>query len=108
MMGGAEGLDWLDLLPYWVFRYGLMGVSWAGLGCSLYQVWESVMRFKPYYDRLRPYADRLPKGGDFGDRVKERGRGLLLRLLLRHRRDLLVNGGLLLGVLGLNVVAWFV
>jgi hypothetical protein len=32
----------------------------------------------------------------------------LLRLLLRHRRDLLVNGGLLLGVLGLNVVAWFV
>jgi hypothetical protein len=27
---------------------------------------------------------------------------------VRHRRDLLVNGGLLLGVLGLNIAAWFV
>jgi hypothetical protein len=103
-----ENWAWLDLLPYWVFRYGLMGVSWVGLGCSLYQVGESLVRFKPIYDRLRPYADRLPKGGDFGERLKKQGQGLLLRLLLRHRRDLLLNLGLFLGVLGLNIVAWFV
>lgn len=107
-MSGSEGLDWLDLLPYWVFRYGLMGVSWVGLGCSLVQVLESVIRFKPVYDRLRPYADRLPKGGEFGVLVKERGQGLLLRLAVRHRRDLWVNVGLFLAVLGLNIMAWFV
>ena len=84
-------MDTLD--PFIFFRFALLGLTLY----NLVQFIRSLLRFKPYYERVPQWLKQS---------LVEKGKPFLAKKLQQHWRDFAINGSLLLLLGVLSAIAF--